>query len=165
MKINFSVSYSAQTGGNIPQLFIFLTKENFMSVPIRILPHYTYEDLCNWEGRWELIDGIPYAMSPMPIPKHQYIAANLAAEFRILMKKCKPCKAYLPLDYVIENDIVVEPDLLIVCGEIKKKFLDFTPALVAEILSPSTALKDRHTKFGLYEEQGVKYYLIISPDT
>ena len=90
-----------------------------MSVPVRILPYYTYEDLCNWEGRWELIDGIPYAMSPMPIPEHQYIAANLAAEFRILMKKCKTCKAYLPLDYVIENDIVVEPDLLIICGEIK----------------------------------------------
>ena len=28
------------------------------------LPHYTYEDYCMWEGNWELIDGIPYAMSP-----------------------------------------------------------------------------------------------------
>lgn len=134
-----------------------------MPIP-KILPHYTYQDLQNWEGKWELIDGIPYAMSPMPIPRHQYIAANLTSEFRFQLKKCKHCKTYLPLDYVIKDDIVLVPDLLIVCGEINKKFLDFPPALVAEVLSPSTALKDRHTKFGLYEQQGVKYYIIISPD-
>ena len=29
------------------------------------------------------------------------------------------------------------------------------------MLSPSTALKDRNAKFKIYEEQGVKYYLII----
>lgn len=33
---------------------------------VRILPHYTYSDYCNWEGRWELIEWIPYAMSPAP---------------------------------------------------------------------------------------------------
>jgi Uma2 family endonuclease len=32
---------------------------------------------------------------------------------------------------------------------------------VAEILSPSTAFKDRNDKFALYEMQGVKYYLIV----
>jgi len=53
---------------------------------------------------------------------------------------------------------------LIVCKEIEKKFLDFTPVLVAEILSPSTALRDRHTKYELYEQQVVKYYLIIDAD-
>lgn len=29
---------------------------------------------------------------------------------------------------------------------------------------PSTALRDRHTKFQLYEQQGVKYYLIADAD-
>lgn len=33
-----------------------------------------------------------------------------------------------------------------------------------EILSPSTALKDRHTKYELYQQQGVKYYLIVDVD-
>ncbi len=47
------------------------------------------------------------------------------------------------------------------CGEIKNKYLDFAPALVAEILSPSTVLKDRHSKFSIYEQQGILYYLII----
>ena len=136
-----------------------------MSVPIRILPHYTYEDLCNWEGRWELIDGIPYAMSPMPIPKHQRISGSLYYEFRRAMKNCTSCTPYMPLDYLLAIDTILQPDFLMVCGDVKKKYLDFNPSLVAEVLSPSTALKDRHTKFALYEQQGVKYYLIISPDT
>ncbi|WP_373286923.1 Uma2 family endonuclease [Filimonas zeae] len=40
----------------------------------------------------------------------------------------------------------MQPDMLVVCGEITRKYLDFAPALVIEILSPSTALKDRHTR-------------------
>lgn len=34
------------------------------------LPYYTYDDYKSWEGRWELIHGIPYAMSPYPTLKH-----------------------------------------------------------------------------------------------
>jgi hypothetical protein len=35
--------------------------------------------------------------------------------------------------------------------------------LIIEILSPSTAFKDRQVKFDIYEEQSVKYYLVIDP--
>lgn len=28
----------------------------------RYLPKYTYEDYKHWEGKWELIHDIPYAM-------------------------------------------------------------------------------------------------------
>ena len=54
--------------------------------------------------------------------------------------------------------------VLSVCHEIKKKFLDFPPTLVIEILSPATALKDRHTKFEIYQQQKIRYYLIVSPE-
>ena len=70
-----------------------------------------------------------------------------------------------PVDYRITDDIIVQPDMLIVCTKIEKNYLDFPPILVAEILSPATALKDRHTKFQLYQLQGIRYYLIISPDS
>jgi Uma2 family endonuclease len=137
-----------------------------MNPAYKILPHYTFDDWKLWEGKWELIDGIPFAMSPTPVPKHQRVAAELTYEFISALKKsgCKKCKVYQPVDFVIANDTILEPDILIVCGEIKKKFLDFPPALVVEILSPSTALKDRNTKYHLYEQQGVKYYLIVDPD-
>lgn len=104
-------------------------------------------------------------MSPLPVPKHQRIAASLSIEFGTSLKRCKNCNVYQPIDYKVSDDIVIQPDLLIVCNEIKKKFLDFPPSLVIEILSPSTALKDRHSKFEIYQQQQIKYYLIISPDT
>jgi hypothetical protein len=58
-----------------------------MEVAVRILPHYTYADYKHWEGNWELIEGIPYAISPAPLPKHQYIASNLTGELRNAVKK------------------------------------------------------------------------------
>ncbi len=135
-----------------------------MAFSQKILPHYTYADYLLWEGKWELIDGFPIAMSPSPLPKHQRISASLSSAFIVALKNCSKCKVYYPIDYKVEEDIILQPDLLIVCGEITKNFLDFPPALVAEILSPSTALRDRHTKFDIYEQQGIHYYLIIDPE-
>lgn len=135
-----------------------------MSGAVKILPHYTFSDWEEWDGQWELIEGIPYAMRPLPMPKHQKIAATLGTEFTVALKSCKACTAYQPIDYRISDDTILQPDMLVVCGEITKKYLDFPPALVAEILSPAAALKDRHSKYPLYESQGIPYYLIIAPD-
>ncbi len=129
-------------------------------------PHYTYEDYCQWEGNWELIDGIPYAMSPLPVPQHQRISMLLSFQFESAIKisGCKNCKTYIPLDWKIAEDTIVQPDVLIVCNTIEKKFLDFPPVLVVEVLSPSTAAKDRGEKMELYQSQSVKYYLILDPE-
>ncbi len=130
----------------------------------KYLPHYTYEDYCLWEGSWELIDGIPYAMSPAPILKHQLVNSNLITLFNVALKKgCGKCKAYMPIDWKVKEDTVVQPDVSIVCGPGDKKFLDYPPVLVAEILSPSTALKDRNLKKEIYASQAVKYYVILDP--
>ena len=136
------------------------------SVKTKYLPEYTYDDYKNWEGKWELIEGHPIAMSPTPVPTHQRIAAALKFEFISAIKKseCKKCSVYDPVDYKISEDTILVPDALIVCGEIKKKFLDFAPTLVAEILSPATQLRDRNTKYELYQQQLVKYYLIVDTD-
>jgi Uma2 family endonuclease len=135
-----------------------------MAAPLKILPHYTYDEYCMWEGKWELIFGIPYAMRPAPTTKHQRIAMALGSEFHVVLKKYKHCEVYDPVDYKVADDTVVQPDVLIICGNPKLNFLDFPASLVVEVLSPSTALKDRHTKYDIYENNGVKYYLIVSPD-
>lgn len=134
-----------------------------MSIAAKYRPHYTYEDYCQWEGNWELIEGMPYAMSPAPVPAHQSVSALLSFEFVKALKKCKKCKVFQPLDWKITEDTVVQPDLLVVCGKIEKKFLDFVPELIIEILSPSTASKDRGEKMELYQSKQVKYYLIVDP--
>lgn len=57
-----------------------------MSSVIKILPHYTYEEYCKREGRWELIEGIPYAMSPAPSPRHQWVSSNIKYELKDAIK-------------------------------------------------------------------------------
>ncbi len=133
---------------------------------VKLLPYYTYDDYCNWEGRWEVIDGIPFAMNPAPTPRHQLLVVNIAFELKTAIKKskCKSCKVYDFIDTKIEEDTILQPECSIVCKAINKKFIDFPAELVVEILSPSTALKDRHTKFSIYEKFGIKYYIIVDEE-
>jgi Uma2 family endonuclease len=137
-----------------------------MSSAIKILPHYTYEDYCLWEGRWELIDGIPYAMSPAPSPRYQWLVLNIAYELKAALKKskCKDCRVYDSIDVKIEEDTILQPDCSVVCKPINKRFLDFPASLVVEISSHAPALKDRHSKFSLYENFGIKYYMIVDEE-
>ncbi len=131
------------------------------------LPHYTYDDYAEWEGRWELIEGIPFAMSPMPSIEHQEISGLIFRHISDLLENCSSCKALLPVDWQITPDTIVQPDVLIVCDKeksIKGKKLSIPPVVVFEVLSPSTERKDRTTKYRLYENAGVKYYCIVEPD-
>ena len=135
------------------------------ALKIEDLPHYTYNDYAQWEGRWEIIHGVPYAMTPAPNLRHQRISQRIGAQLEILLKKCKYCHALLPVDWKIEEDTVVQPDNMVVCGkDLDGKFLTIAPVLVFEILSPSTSRKDRILKYRLYQAAGVKYYCIIDPE-
>jgi Uma2 family endonuclease len=132
------------------------------------LPQYTYEDYVHWEGRWELIQGIPYAMTPAPSIGHQVICSRINWQLRNLLQDCRRCEVLPPVDWPIADDTVVQPDVLVVCGDRKKMGvtrLEVTPVIVFEILSPSTSQKDRIVKYRLYEQAGVKYYCIVDPET
>ena len=128
------------------------------------LPHYTYDDYVQWEGRWELIHGIPYAMTPAPGIRHQTISNNIGWLLREALSDCRECLALLPVDWKIEEDTVVQPDNLVVCGDVGGAYLDRAPELIFEILSESTAYKDKNTKFKLYEKGGVRHYVIVDPE-
>lgn len=136
-----------------------------MSSAVKILPNYTYEDYLRWEGRWEVIDGIAYDMGPIASPKHQKIAVKLSIILQNALDK-NDCgsQVYQPIDLLITENTIVNPDLLIVCEEISGQYYDKPPFLISEILSPSSRMKDTITKFDLYSKFGVKYYLIVDPD-
>jgi Uma2 family endonuclease len=135
---------------------------------IKYLPNYTVEDYNRWEGDWELIDGIPYAMSPSPVRRHQKLAMALSLQIgnsiNSQKEKCGNCEAFYELDWVVSNNTVLCPDIAISCND-TGDFMSVPPVLIIEILSPSTALKDRHVKFDIYRTRGVKYYIIIDPNT
>jgi Uma2 family endonuclease len=54
--------------------------------------------------------------------------------------------------------------MMVICKPVtNNNFLDFPPSLVAEVISPSSMVKDRREKYEIYQAQGVKYYIIIEP--
>lgn len=130
----------------------------------RDLPHYVYEDYEQWEGRWELIEGIAYSMVPSPSYQHQRISQEIARLLGVALNDCKACHAVLPVDWKITEDTVVQPDNIVICYQPTGPFLTKAPALIFEIISPSTAGKDRRTKYSLYEREGVLYYCIVDPE-
>jgi Uma2 family endonuclease len=136
-----------------------------MSTPsLEDLPRYTYDDYVQWEGRWELIYGVAHAMSPSPSIEHQSISQHIASQLERAIENCQECYALLPVDWKIDEETTVQPDNLVVCGELEKTtYLSKTPTLIFEILSNSTAHKDRTTKFKLYEREGVRHYVIVDP--
>lgn len=131
------------------------------------LPYYTYDDYLTWEGDWELIDGVAYAMSPAPYPKHQKIVFKIGKELDAHLE-CddQNCEVYIsPIDWRVNDDTVVQPDVALFCEETEKQYFSNTPPIVVEVLSKATALKDVTSKFDLYEREGVTYYIIIEPES
>lgn len=133
------------------------------ALEINDLPNYTYEDYCIWEGKWELIDGVAYAMSPMPMIEHQSISSKIAYNLEGALKGCDKCRALLPVDWKIDESTIVQPDNLVICYPAKGAYITKAPSVIFEILSKSTASKDTGLKFRLYEREGVKYYIIVDP--
>lgn len=134
---------------------------------------YVYEEWLEWEGHWELIDGTPYNMTPAPSWDHQYIVGELYFGLRSHFQNESCFVAVAPFDvYLSENEDyekpehVVQPDITVMCNEklLSKKGYYGAPNLIVEVLSPSTALKDRNEKFKKYQQFGVKEYWIVDPN-
>jgi len=134
--------------------------------------HFTYADYCEWDDdtRWELIDGVPYAMAA-PTTKHQRLLGKLFRKFAEHLDD-KECEVFIaPYDVRLNvdkaDDTVVQPDLLVVCDsdKIGDKGCNGTPDLVIEILSPSTGKYDMMTKFAKYHKAGVREIWFVDPET
>lgn len=134
---------------------------------------FTLDDWRSWpEGeRWELIDGIAYAMSPAPRVPHQKTVGALYSKLDQFLEghPCQPLIA--PVDVFLADEAgeqtVVEPDVVVVCdpSKIHDEGIYGAPDFVAEILSDSTAFKDLGVKKQLYERAGVREYWVVHPLT
>ena len=120
------------------------------------------------DERYELLHG-ELVMAPAPREIHQYFLINLIIAIGAFVKKHKLGKVYsAPFDVVLSDENVVQPDLLFVSTArqhiITPDNIQGAPDLVVEILSPSTAERDRIVKSDLYAQHGVHEYWIVDPD-
>lgn len=137
------------------------------NIDLRYLPKYTFDDYKLWKGDWELLDGFPIAMSPSPKKKHQLVSGlffkTFSSALAFKIKICD-CQIYYEIDWKVENNTILRPDLLIVCNEKESDYIETVPSLIVEVLSASTHLRDRNTKFEIYRANGVKYYILANPE-
>jgi Uma2 family endonuclease len=133
--------------------------------PDHINGEWTVEDLETLPDdglRYELIDGI-LQVSPSPVPLHQQVIVQLTIAFSAACPL--GYRVYVaPLDWQPDTRTSLEPDLLVVPKDaIGPRNITGTPALVVEVLSPSTARIDRMLKFSRYAEGGIGQYWIVDP--
>lgn len=135
-----------------------------VTVPVRT----TYQDLCELlpdETRCELIEG-ELLMSPSPSRFHQDAIQRLNEPLLKHVKQNNLGVVYFaPLDVVLSDYDVVQPDILFVSNLrrdiLKDKNIQGAPDLAVEIISPGSRERDRLIKKGLYARYGVQEYWLV----
>ncbi|HYG74858.1 MAG TPA: Uma2 family endonuclease [Planctomycetota bacterium] len=142
-----------------------------LSLPGRPLPKpgkWTYEDwvqLPEDGNKYEVLDGELY-VTPPPTFAHQDHCAELLVRMRLHARQFDLGKVVAgPLGVRLPNQPVpVEPDIVFVRKareSIIKAYIEGTPDLVVELLSPGNRNYDRVKKFSVYESAGVSEYWIV----
>jgi Uma2 family endonuclease len=132
---------------------------------------WTYEEFARLPddgNRYEVIAGDLY-VTPAPGSIHQRVSVRLTTLFEIFCEEHGVGSVYdAPYDVILGDGNYLEPDLVFVRQDrseiIKDHGVVGTPDLVAEILSGSTAHRDRGIKRQRYAEHGVPEYWVIDTD-
>lgn len=131
---------------------------------------YTEEDYYSLPEnvRAELIDGQFYYMAA-PSRMHQEILSALhAAIYNYIKSNGGSCKIY-PAPFAVklseDKDIIVEPDISVICNpdKLTDKGCTGAPDWIIEIISPSNPGHDYVRKLNLYMNAGVREYWIVNP--
>ena len=142
-----------------------------MAMPTRQSSITTIEDLLALpeDGlRHELLDGA-HVVTPAPELPHQ----GVLGQFGFLLSKTlegneELVVLYSPADIVLGPKTLVQPDLFVVRkqpGQVLRKWSEVgVPVLAVEVLSPSTAARDRGKKRSIYQKAGVGEYWIVDLD-
>ena len=137
-----------------------------MAIPNPLIK-FTYEDYLNTpeDKRYELLDGDLVALSS-PEEFHQRVSILLGAKLVQFAVEHSLGRVYhAPFDVVLSDMDVVQPDLIFVSNEradiITPANIQGAPDLVVEILSPSTAARDKTFKRSLYARHGITEYWMV----
>lgn len=129
----------------------------------------TYDDLLGMPDdglRREILDG-ELVVTPSPSVVHQRASKRLHRQLERYFEDRRVGEVFAaPLDVILSRHDIAEPDLLVVTdpSTASERAIEAPPALVVEILSPSTAARDRTQKAARYAATGVQHYWIVDID-
>ena len=133
---------------------------------------WTYDDYARLPDdgkRYEVIRGELY-MSGAPRPLHQRVITRLSFFLEAFLDEHKSGTAYgSPIDVLLPGKLgdPVQPDILFVRNDrldiVGEIYIEGSPDLAIEVLSPSNPAHDRSLKYDLYAEAGVLEYWIVDP--
>ena len=133
-------------------------------------PRYVYEDLLTMPDdgrRYELLEG-DLLVSPSAKPRHQEIVTNLTMLLGILQKQGLGRVYPAPLDVVLDQHNVFEPDVFFIRTErldiVTEKNVSGPPDLVVEVLSDGTRDTDLGCKLRAYGRFGVPEYWVVDSE-
>lgn len=118
--------------------------------------------------RHELLEG-EHVVTPAPAPRHQLVLQEIHLVFGTALKDRDDLRVFLsPADVVVGPRSLVQPDLFVIPKEPGRPLDAWAdvgiPLLAVEVLSPSTAARDRGTKRRIYQRAGVGEYWIVDLD-
>jgi Uma2 family endonuclease len=118
--------------------------------------------------RYEVIDG-ELVVTPAPTSRHQEVVAHLVWLLYGFAREHGLGKVFsAPLDVLFAEGDYLEPDILFVRSDrahlVTDRGVEGPPDLVVEVVSPSTASRDRGMKLDRYRHYGVREYWVIDPD-
>ncbi|MBI4591060.1 MAG: Uma2 family endonuclease [Candidatus Rokubacteria bacterium] len=133
-----------------------------------ILTYKDYEALPADGRRYEIHEG-ELSVTPAPSLHHQRVIGNLYTILRQHVKSGGLGEVLLsPVDCILSDVTIVQPDLVYLDTThgslVSDRGVEGPPALVVEVLSPSTTEIDRSTKRQLYARYGVPYYWIVDAE-
>jgi len=117
--------------------------------------------------RYEILDG-DLVVTPSPLIHHQDVSSNLFTILDAHVRRRGLGRVYYaPVDVILHRNTIVVPDLVFVATQrasiVTERAVEGPPDLLIEILSPSTARRDRGIKARLYGRFGVPHYWIVDP--
>jgi Uma2 family endonuclease len=133
-------------------------------------PRVTFAELSAWPDdgrRYELYNG-EVVVVPAPFLRHQRVAARVHDVLREYEEAIGGLVAIAPVDVVLSEHDVVQPDVVFV-GHHRKHLVDMMdairvpPDLVVEVLSRKTEMRDRSRKADLFARFGIPEYWIVDP--
>jgi Uma2 family endonuclease len=117
-------------------------------------------------NRYEVIDG-EVLVTPAPTPHHQKVIMRLAVLLLEYVEGQALGWMLQDVDLLFVNRQFLRPDLLVVPADgragITDRGVEVPPALVVEVLSPSSRTIDRVKKPRRYLEFGVPAYWVVDP--